>query len=146
MRILVCGGRNFGISNRRLMKLAFDTLNEIARKAYADGTILDRSQITIIEGEASGADTLGWIWAYLTGCGHLSFAAKWDDVKRPGAVIKHDALGREYDAAAGGIRNQRMITEGKPHLCVAFPGGPGTADMVSRCRAAGIPVHTVRDR
>lgn len=33
-----------------------------------------------------------------------------------------------------------MIFEGKPDLVVAFPGGAGTADMVSRARRAGIDV------
>jgi len=28
-------------------------------------------------------------------------------------------------------------------LCIAFPGGRGTADMVRRARAAGIPVRSV---
>ena len=40
--------------------------------------------------------------------------------------------------AAGHIRNQQMLDEGRPHLVVAFPGGRGTADMVRRARAAGI--------
>lgn len=45
---------------------------------------------------------------------------------------------------AGPIRNQRMLDEGKPDLVIAFPGGRGTADMVSRARSAGVPVEEVR--
>jgi hypothetical protein len=45
--------------------------------------------------------------------------------------------------AAGPIRNQRMIDEGKPDLVIAFPGGRGTADMVSRAKKAGIPVQEI---
>lgn len=41
--------------------------------------------------------------------------------------------------AAGPIRNQQMLDDGKPDLVVAFPGGKGTADMVRRARVAGIP-------
>jgi hypothetical protein len=48
-----------------------------------------------------------------------------------------------HGKAAGPIRNQRMIDEGKPDLVVAFPGGRGTADCVRRARAAGIPVKEV---
>lgn len=31
-----------------------------------------------------------------------------------------------------------MLSEGRPDLVVAFPGGKGTADMVRRARAAGV--------
>ncbi len=31
-------------------------------------------------------------------------------------------------------------------LCVAFPGGLGTADMTRRCQEAGIPIHEVTRR
>jgi hypothetical protein len=47
--------------------------------------------------------------------------------------------------AAGPIRNQRMIDEGKPDLVVAFTGGYGTADMTRRAIDAGIEVIKVFD-
>jgi hypothetical protein len=37
-----------------------------------------------------------------------------------------------------------MLDEGKPQLVVAFPGGRGTADMIGRARAAGVPVVEAR--
>lgn len=48
--------------------------------------------------------------------------------------------------AAGPIRNQRMLTEGRPDRVIAFrmPGeSRGTDDMVRRARAAGVPVEIV---
>lgn len=50
------------------------------------------------------------------------------------------ANSRKHGRAAGPIRNQQMLDEGKPHLVVAFPGGTGTADMVRRAQAAGVLV------
>jgi UDP-N-acetylmuramoylalanine-D-glutamate ligase len=44
--------------------------------------------------------------------------------------------------AAGPIR---MLKEGKPNYVVAFPGGPGTRDMVNKAKAAGVPVVEVAD-
>jgi hypothetical protein len=44
---------------------------------------------------------------------------------------------------AGPIRNQRMLVEGKPDLVVAFPGGKGTAGMVTLARNAGVDVIMV---
>lgn len=78
----------------------------------------------IIEGGADGAYALAVLWAEARSCELASFPADW---------AKH---GR----AAGPIRNQQMIDEGKPDLVLAFPGGPGTADMVRRAKAAGIEV------
>lgn len=45
--------------------------------------------------------------------------------------------------AAGPVRNQLMIEQGKPDLVVAFPGNFGTADCVRRAKAAGVPVMEV---
>jgi hypothetical protein len=49
-------------------------------------------------------------------------------------------LGRK----AGPIRNEQMLSEGQPHLVVAFPGGRGTAHMVGIARAAGVEVIEIR--
>lgn len=45
--------------------------------------------------------------------------------------------------AAGPIRNSLMLTEANPSLVIAFPGGKGTADMISKARAAGVKVIEV---
>jgi hypothetical protein len=45
-----------------------------------------------------------------------------------------------HGKAAGPLRNQRMIDEGKPDAVLAFDGGRGTADMVRRARAAGLQI------
>jgi hypothetical protein len=79
----------------------------------------------IITGGASGADALGAKQASRLGCASEVYKADW----------------KTHGRAAGPIRNQKMLDEGKPDLVLAFPGGRGTADMVSRARRAGIPVH-----
>jgi hypothetical protein len=84
----------------------------------------------IIHGCATGADSEAMIVAEALGIKHAPFRAEW----------------QKYGKAAGPIRNQRMITEGKPDLVVAFPGGRGTADMVRRSRVAGIPVQIIKER
>ena len=55
-------------------------------------------------------------------------------------VETHCANWKQFGRRAGPIRNQEMIDKGKPDLVVACPGGRGTADMVSRAKAAGIRV------
>ena len=80
----------------------------------------------IIQGGARGADTLALRWGKqrLPPDCRLEFLAKWD----------------KYGRGAGHIRNQQMLDEGKPDLVVAFSGGKGTENMVSRARKAGVPV------
>jgi UDP-N-acetylmuramoylalanine-D-glutamate ligase len=43
------------------------------------------------------------------------------------------------------MRNKWMLTDGKPDLVIAFPGGRGTASMVNLARAAGVPVTEITE-
>jgi hypothetical protein len=51
----------------------------------------------------------------------------------------------KHGRAAGPIRNQQMLDEGKPDLVVAFllPQGSGTLDMIRRTEKAGIEVRVI---
>lgn len=113
MRVLVCGGRDF--SNTAL---AYRTLDSLRKETGFD---------CLIEGDGRGADRIAGYWARKNRIDNRKFPADW---------TKH---GR----AAGPIRNQRMLDEGKPDLVIAFPGGSGTADMVRRAKAAGVPVREI---
>lgn len=110
MRVLVCGGRRYGDFVR--VSIALDALRA--------ATVID----VIIEGGATGADTLAHAWAKATGIRIESFPADWD----------------LHGKAAGHIRNRKMLDHGRPDYVVAFPGGPGTADMVRQATREGLPV------
>ena len=114
MRVLVCGGRDFADRDLVARTLA----------PYRPQPITAPSEHKIIHGGAAGADTLAREWAEVYGVPYREFPADW----------------KTHGRAAGPIRNQRMIDEGKPDLVVAFPGGRGTADMIRRAEAAGVPV------
>lgn len=120
MRVLICGGRDYT-----------DRVGLFAAMENIDDKLMNTSPgIThVISGCARGADTLALEWARRYDLPVSMFPADW---KRDGR-------------AAGPIRNQRMIDEGKPDLVIAFPGGRGTADMVRRARSAGIEVVEVGD-
>jgi hypothetical protein len=81
----------------------------------------------VIEGEAPGADRLAAQAAHRLGITVLRFPADWD----------------RYGKAAGPIRNQQMLDEGRPDLVLAYPlpDSRGTWDMVRRAVAAGIEVR-----
>lgn len=114
MRVLVCGGRDY---NDRA------TIYRVLDEIHARTPVR-----CIIGGGATGADHIGAIWA---------FSRNIPD------FVRFDADWKLYDKAAGPIRNQQMLDEGKPDLVVAFPGGKGTADMVRRAEAAGVKVAKV---
>jgi aspartokinase-like uncharacterized kinase len=80
----------------------------------------------LIHGGARGADSLAGLWAATRGVPYQVFPANWEEGKN-----------------AGPRRNQKMLTEGKPDLVVAFPGGRGTADMVRRAYAANVIVKEI---
>jgi len=65
----------------------------------------------------------------------------------PDVTIKTFPYKAEHGRVGGPIRNSEMAAyaKGKPALCVAFPGGKGTADMVTKATRAGIEVLDWRD-
>ena len=109
-RVIVCGSRD--LTDRGAM----------AEALYHICEVVSRDDIVIVHGGQRGADTIagsigeGW---------GLTVEAHPADVKRYGSP------------AAYHIRNQEMADAGAA-LCVAFPGGAGTADCMRRCKKAGI--------
>lgn len=115
-RVLVCGGRDY---------VEMDTVSDVLDGIHhrrADGGIG-----TVISGTATGADTLGEVWAMANRVPVERYEPDW----------------AKYGRAAGPVRNRQMLVEGKPTLVVAFPGGRGTANMIKQARAAGVPVLEV---
>lgn len=130
MKILVCGGRNYG---RIPNDCPSDELDYAHVKAQRESTFLrctldaihaETAITEVIHGAAKGADTIGKLWAKRNGIKERPFPADWN----------------QHGRAAGHIRNQQMLDEGRPDLVVAFPGGKGTAGMVEKAKSARIPV------
>ncbi len=115
MRVLVCGGRNF--CDKSTLWGALDSLQ---REVPHDA-------LTIIQGGAHGADQMAREWCQSRGVAYENYPANWEVEGK----------------AAGPIRNQRMIDDGKPDRVIAFPGGKGTRDMIRRAQAAKLPVTLV---
>lgn len=113
MRVLVCGGRDFNDAD--LLMSTLDDLDDV------------KTISVIIHGGARGADQLADRWAHSKYVEVEEYAADWDAHKK----------------AAGPIRNRQMLVEGKPDLVVAFPGGSGTANMISQAQKAGVKVDII---
>ena len=113
MIVLVCGGRDY--HDHEIIIKALNSMNE------KHGIEL------LIEGGAKGADAHAATWADNNGIPRCTFHANWD------------YLGPK----AGPIRNQNMLKFGKPECLVAFTGGRGTKNMISRARSWAIPVWEI---
>lgn len=122
MKMLVCGGRTFGLPDEfdpdkdpvGERMFCFDLLDDIAAVYKPE---------LLIHGDAPGADRLAAAWARLRRLSTRAIRARWSSEGR----------------AAGPIRNRRMFELTQPDLVVALPGGPGTRDMreiarENRCR------------
>jgi len=126
MRILVCGGRDY--TGYHVLKTTIEDIIDEAR-LYNDG-----EDIVIIQGGACGADFLA----------KVCVLDEWSLMVDPKVtLLEFPADWKTHGKAAGAIRNQQMLDEGKPDLVLAFPGGRGTADMVSRAKKAGVKVREV---
>jgi len=82
--------------------------------------------LIIVQGDAVGADYLAKMWAGSRGIHCATVPALWE----------------VNGKSAGPIRNEAMLML-NPDLVIAFPGGRGTADMVARANAMGVPVQVV---
>lgn len=114
-RIIVCGGREYADRDR-----VAGVLTEY----------LHNSPV-IVHGAARGADTLAGDVAEDLLLEVEPHPADWDRYRgqRPNP--------------AGFIRNKEMAKLGAD-LCIAFPGGGGTEDMVRRAIEHGIPVRRIK--
>lgn len=114
-KVLVCGGRDFE---------GWDMLN-CELDSFHDGP---HGPITkIIHGGARGADTMAEHWAEVNKI----------EIE-PYKIKKHEWT--KFKGGAGPMRNRRMHDTSKPDYVLAFPGGPGTRDMVTYARKQGTPV------
>jgi len=118
-RILICGDRNW--SDQQMI---IETLSQLGRVCIIE---------CVIEGEARGADTMARIAAETLGIYVLKFPANWG----------------KYGRAAGPIRNQQMLDEGKPTLVLAFHNdiehSRGTKNMVEKALKANIHVEVINE-
>jgi len=145
MRILVCGGRDYGVIPENVKPTApiygwwkrrvyreraalYDCLYRISPKTEEcpHGNWMPHN-VTIIHGGAKGADQIGEDWAISNWQSILVFPADWST----------------HGKKAGVLRNTEMLREGKPDVVVAAKGGKGTGHMISIAKKAKVRVIRV---
>lgn len=158
MRLLVCGPRLWSLIPRTLSYQEADIRAPVAdaERYRTYWEIVALAPTVVIHGAASGADTTA-----------ASCAVDWAMEAGVGLVVEpYPADWARDGRAAGPIRNERMLREGKPDMGLAFGAlwrpdprrtvhdkrhglypdrfkVTGTGDMVSRMLRAGLPVRWV---
>src|SRR4051812_23690088 len=121
-RVLVCGSRTWND----------DQIIDV----IMSGLSAEYAPLVILHGAAPGADSIAEESAHVDqvrgrNVDVVPFPAKWD----------------QHGRAAGPIRNQEMLDDGKPDWVIAFTddlaASKGTRDMVRRAHKAGVPVYVV---
>lgn len=125
MKIIVTGGRDYSDFKK------------------LEATLNDLYPALIIQGGATGADSLAREYSKIKKIKCQTYEANWDDLSQPDARIKKTKFGKSYDAQAGHRRNHKMLSENQDALVVVFPGGAGTRDCEKTARKLGMKVLVV---
>lgn len=120
IKLLVCGGRDFADRD-----FVFACLDRVDRKHTVG--LLAHGACCYRDGTLRGADRWADEWAAARGVTVSRFPVTPTDWGRHGL-------------RAGPMRNMHMLAAIGPDAAVAFPGGSGTADMVAKLEARGVPV------
>lgn len=115
---LVCGGRDYANAER---------VNAVLDELAPD---------LVIHGAARGADSLAGAWARSRGIPAIDFPANWHIHGKRAGMVRNQSMAD----ALGVARKNRHGT-----VIVAFPGGRGTAHMVSTGFANQFRVVTCDD-
>ena len=90
---------------------------------------LEQRPDVVIHGDAAGADRVAASVAEEHGLDVWKFPANW----------------ARYGKSAGPRRNYQMLVEGRPTHVLAFPGGPGTENMIKQASKAGLRVRRISE-
>ncbi len=114
-KVLVCGGRDH--DNQYEVDEVLDNIN------------LHKGPLTIIQGDAYGADREALSWAQTNRVPYMGFPAQW----------------QKQGKAAGMARNKQMLEETDPDYVVAFPTKKsiGTWGMIKLAKEADKEVYVV---
>jgi len=170
MKILVCGGRNYGwtvlengqqvpnVEERERLNRVFDrAYSEFERKLRQKGIDGYGSPVWApIDDTTTGGgwdtslslrDVLSRFVLINGGArGADALAKEWGE-RKPGVIVDtYYADWKKHGKAAGPIRNAQMLKEGQPNAVVAFPGGKGTTHMIQIAEKAGVPVLRVTEK
>jgi hypothetical protein len=143
MRVLVFGSRTFSDENA-----VWDFLTGLYQTHSCGWMTVSLDPFTVISGMAPGADTFGVTWVENCPLHGPPLGQPNPFVACPVELLKFPADWELYGKAAGPIRNQQMLVEGKPTFAVGFVDKPlvesrGSHDMAKRLKNARVHTYVV---
>jgi hypothetical protein len=121
----------------------------IVRQAIIDSGLwaLHKHKLEIVSGGAGGVDTLGEEFAEKNGLILHRMPADWDNIDKPGAVVKY-RKGKPYNAAAGHWRNCDMAKFADALVAVWDGYSKGTKHMIEQgyYHELFVYVHNTREK
>lgn len=140
---IICGGRHFS-------ELDYPEIRKNLTKFLESQNVVEE-----ICGMAIGADMFGMDVALHMGIKVNRFYADWSmtmpEFKDDPKSIAYNPSGeysRPFNKLAGINRNRRMAEYAKNNrgICIALPGGRGTADMIRQAKERDIPVYVLDEK
>lgn len=123
-KVLVCGGRSY--ENRAEVFSTLDGVHSVDEIVLVvHGACSEKTKHGIRR--LRGADRWAQEWAITREVPYFGWPAPFSKMGGPG----------------GPWRNGKMLARWEPDLVIAFPGGKGTASMISKARNAGVNVMIV---
>ena len=116
LNVIIAGSRNFD-DYARLKRSCDDILKEVT----------PAHRITVLSGNARGADALGERYASERGYDVRRFPADW----------------RRHGKAAGPMRNAEMAAEAQMLICFWDGNSKGTHHMIATARKRGLEIHII---
>ena len=143
MRVLVCGSRTYPDE-----MFVWYVLSGMYRGHDCGWLLTHVTPFIVISGLADGADTYAKTWVENCPLHGPPVGQPNTYEVCPVQLLPFPADWKQYGKAAGPIRNQQMLDEGKPELVLAFVDKPvvesrGTWDMVQRARKAQVLTHVL---
>lgn len=116
MKTIIAGSRDATIENFNSGMLLCQFLSSITE---------------VVSGKAPGIDTYGELWAITNSIPVTPFPAEWDNFELDIVVRKVNRYGKEYNAAAGTVRNRLMASYADALVLIYDGSSKGSTDMLS---------------
>jgi len=129
-KVIIAGSRGF--NNYDLLKSKCDQYFQNLNKA----------EIEIVCGGATGADNLGLEYAKEKNIKFSEHPANWNDLSEP-CVIKYTSKGNKYNALAGFKRNEDMAKYSDALILFWDGKSPGSKDMLSLAKKYNLKYKVV---
>lgn len=98
----------------------------------------------VISGGAKGVDSLGESWAEKNEIPVTVFAANWEILTHPDAIIRTNSWGQKYDSKAGLRRNELMAVYADALIAIWDGKSRGTKHMIKMARKRELPIYVYR--